>query len=81
MDSGILRVDAEGINVDLSHLVWAKPYGVREEIKEFFKKQGYAEAEKLPYKCQQDCLIVNSPSKEAIALGWHEAVDADGIPF
>lgn len=81
MNQGILRVDTDGTTVDLSHLVWMQPYEVREQIKEFFKSHGYAEAWKLPYECQQGYLIVNFPSKEAIAGGWHTAVAADGIPF
>lgn len=81
MNQGILRTDVSGVTVDLSRLTWMQTHEVREEIREFFLRHGYAEAEKLPYNCQQGCLIVNFPTKEAIAGGWHEAVDSNGIPF
>lgn len=73
--------DANGATVDLSHLVWMKPPQIKEKGQEFFKRYGYAEAQKLPYEHQEGCLTVRFPSKEAKALGWHEAVDADGLPF
>lgn len=81
MNQGILKVDANGATVDLSHLMWMKPPQIKEEIQEFFKKQQIAEAERLPYEYQQGCLIVKFLSKKAKALGWHEAVDVDGIPL
>lgn len=81
MNRGILRVDADGITVDLSHLTWMKPPFIQDEIHEFFKKHGYAEAERLPYERSPNSLIVKFPTKDAAALGWREAVDADGIPF
>lgn len=81
MSKGILRVHAEGITVDLSHLTWMKPPFIKDEIQEFFRKHGYAEAEKLPYSLSCQELIVKFPSKEAQTLGWHQAIDADGIPF
>lgn len=77
---GLLRVNAEGTTVDMSHLYWGSP-GMKEEIQNFFKKHGYAEAERLPYERHENCLIVKFPTPEAVACGWHWAEDVDGLPF
>lgn len=78
---GILRVNADSTTVDLSHLYWMESPEYRHQVRQYFQQQGYAEAQRLPYEQHEGSLIVSLPSADAKALGWHEAVDADGIPF
>lgn len=81
MSRGILRVGAFGTTVSLVDLTWGHPQEIKVEIREFFKKHGYAEAEALPYVRSQECLKVAFPSIEAQERGWYRAVDVSGIPF
>jgi hypothetical protein len=82
---GLLRTEANSITVSLSHLYWMKSPHYREEIINYFKKQGYAEALRLPYDRCSDRLTVSRPTLEQQQHGWHEAVDVDRniaeIPF
>lgn len=79
---GVLTCSSQKIEVSLSSLLWFKSHGQQQEIREFWEKQGYCEAEPLPYECNQDGLIV---TRNLEAFGFAVAGNADYavyiIPF
>lgn len=55
---GVLDWKPGCLTVNLGRLIWMKPAFIQEEIRQFWKKQGYCEAEPLPYERNSEGLIV-----------------------
>lgn len=78
----ILKPTSEGIFVDFSDLTWyyIADLSYKQKYLDYFAKQGFAEAEELPYQRTEEGLIVQwQPNAES--AGWQIAVSADEIPF
>ncbi|OCQ98975.1 hypothetical protein BCD64_23335 [Nostoc sp. MBR 210] len=81
---GVLTViKGEGILVDLSRILWFKPPQIRQELIDYWKSQGFAEAETLQYTYSDNCLEVKRDLPEYGFLKGTGTLDEQvyNIPF
>ena len=78
---GFLIPTKEGLFVNFDQVTWMRPHFLKKEIRDYFARFGFAEAEQLPYKKEGDGLYV----VRGDVPGFVEAVDIDeaiaAIPF
>ena len=78
---GFLIPTSEGLSVDFSRLTWGKPDFLRKEVYDYFAKFGFAEAEPIPYRREDDGLYVVRDDVPGFmeAININEAIAS--IPF
>lgn len=78
MRGGILRGEPGYLEVSFAHLTSMKSWDFHESLSLYFKSQGFAEPEELPYRRIEIGLVVTRSLPE---WGYEPSVYIDGIPF